>query len=115
MDTFISKYKYFLLLHFVIFIWGFTGILGGLISIPAVSLVWYRMLIAVAGVAIYAVITQRTLKLSSPQIGKAMAVGIVIALHWVFFYQSIKSATVSIAVVCLSFATFFQRLLNHFF
>jgi drug/metabolite transporter (DMT)-like permease len=115
MDTFISKYKYFLLLHFVIFIWGFTGILGGLISIPAVSLVWYRMLIAVAGVAIYAVITQRTLKLSSPQIGKAMAVGIVIALHWVFFYQSIKSATVSIAVVCLSFATFFSALIEPLF
>ena len=89
MDTFFAKYKYFLLLHFVIFIWGFTGILGGLISIPAVSLVWYRMLIAVAGVVLYAGITQRSLILSFPQIGKAMAVGLVIALHWVFFYLSI--------------------------
>ncbi len=115
MDTFFSKYKYFLLLHFVIFIWGFTGILGGLISIPAVSLVWYRMLIAVAGVVLYAGITQKSLTLALPQIGKAMAVGLVIALHWVFFYQSIKSATVSIAVVCLSFATFFSALIEPLF
>jgi drug/metabolite transporter (DMT)-like permease len=115
MNSFLTKNKYFLLLHLIIFIWGFTGILGGLISLPAVSLVWYRMLIAVVGVFIYSFFARKTLLVSSKHITRAMAVGIVIALHWVFFYQSIKCATISIAVVCLSFATFFSALIEPFF
>ena len=115
MNAFVSKYKYFLLLHFIIFIWGFTGILGGLISLSAVSLVWYRMLIAVAGVFFYGLLVRKKMAVSSKQLVRAMSVGLVIALHWVFFYQSIKSATISIAVVCLSFATFFSALIEPIF
>ena len=115
MNSFIHKYRYFLLLHFIIFIWGFTGILGGLISISAVSLVWYRMLIAVAGVLLYAIFTKKNLSVTFQELMMAMGVGLVIALHWVFFYQSIKSATISIAVVCLSFATFFSALIEPLF
>ena len=80
MNSFISKYKYFLLLHFIIFIWGFTGILGGLISISAVSLVWYRMLIAVGGVFIYGIIVKKTFAVSKKQLLMAMAVGVVIEI-----------------------------------
>ena len=90
MNSFISKYKYFLLLHFIIFIWGFTGILGGLISLSAVSLVWYRMLIAVAGVFIYGLIAKNPFAVSRQQLVRAMAVGLVIALHWVFFLPVYK-------------------------
>lgn len=115
MNSFFSKYKYYLLLHLIIFIWGFTGILGGLISISAVALVWYRMLIAVVALLFYALFIGKKLLRSQQKIGKAMAVGIVIALHWVFFYQAIKSSTVSIAVVCLSFATFFSSLIEPLF
>lgn len=104
-----------MLLHLIIFIWGFTGILGGLISISAVALVWYRMLIAVVALLFYALFIGKKLLRSQQKIGKAMAVGIVIALHWVFFYQAIKSSTVSIAVVCLSFATFFSSLIEPLF
>lgn len=115
MNPFLNKYRYFILLHFIIFIWGFTGILGGLISISAVSLVWYRMLIAVLGVLIYGVLAKIKLTVSLYQLALAMGVGLVIALHWIFFYQSIKSSTVSIAVICLSFATFFSALIEPFF
>ncbi len=115
MNQFLNKYRYFLLLHFIIFIWGFTGILGGLISISAVSLVWYRMLIAVLGVLIYGILAKIKLAVSPYQLALAMGVGLVIALHWIFFYQSIKSSTVSIAVICLSFATFFSALIEPFF
>ncbi len=115
MNGFLTKYKYFLLLHFIIFIWGFTGILGGLISLPAVSLVWYRMLIAVACVWVYGLLSKKSMQVSLKQLILALLVGLVIALHWIFFYQSIKSATISIAVVCLSFATFFSALIEPVF
>ena len=115
MKSYLSKNKYYLLLHFIIFIWGFTGILGGLISISAVSLVWYRMLIAVAALLVYALLIRKRILLPSKKMGMAMGVGIVIALHWIFFYQAIKSSTVSIAVVCLSFATFFSSLIEPLF
>ncbi len=115
MSAFIHKYRYFLLLHLIIFIWGFTGIFGGLISISAVNLVWYRMLIAVLAVFAYGIFANRNLSTTKNQVAKAMVVGLIIALHWIFFYQSIKSSTVSIAVVCLSFATFFSALIEPLF
>ena len=115
MSSYFSRYKNYFLLHFIIFIWGFTGILGGLISLSAVSLVWYRMLIAVAGVFLWGLIRNNSFKVSSKQLMYAMAVGLVIAAHWVFFYQSIKSSTISIAVVCLSCATFFSSLFEPLF
>lgn len=115
MKSFLNKYRYFLLLHFIIFIWGFTGIFGGLITIGAVSLVWYRMLIAVIGVAIFAFITRKSIASNLTKQLQAMSVGLIIALHWIFFYQSIKSSTISIAVVCLSFATFFSALIEPLF
>jgi drug/metabolite transporter (DMT)-like permease len=115
MSDFISKNKYYLLLHLIVFIWGFTGILGGLISLSAVSLVWYRMIIAVVGVYCYKIFRKTERSYTLKELARAMFVGLIIALHWVFFYQSIKSSTISIAVVCLSFATFFSSLIEPFF
>jgi drug/metabolite transporter (DMT)-like permease len=97
----LSKYKNYLLLHLTVFIYGFTGILGKLISIEAEDLVWYRLLIAVAA--------------TTKQLLYYLLTGLVIASHWVFFYLSIKAAPVSIAVVCLSSSTFFTALIEPLF
>ena len=107
--------KSYLHLHLIVFIWGFTGILGGLITISAISLVWYRILIAVIVVGAYMIFTKRNMLVKSRHMFYGLGTGIVIAMHWVFFYQSIKVSTISISVVCLSFATFFSALLEPLF
>lgn len=115
MNSFLSRFRYHLILHLIVFIWGFTGILGGLITISAISLVWYRILIAVFVVGAYMIFTKRNLLVKRRHMVYGLGAGVVIALHWVFFYQSIKVSTISISVVCLSFATFFSALLEPLF
>ena len=58
-----SKFKNYLLLHLIVFIWGFTAILGALITIDAIPLVWYRMLLAVLFIAIYFLWKKKSLSL----------------------------------------------------
>lgn len=98
------------------FIFGFTGIFGKLISIAAVNLVWYRLLIAVLVLVIFIGIKNRNLlNVSRNNLLKFIATGSIIALHWVYFYLSIKNAPVSVAVVCLSSSTFFTALIEPLF
>ena len=112
----LSRYKNYLLLHLTVFIYGFTGILGKLISIEAEDLVWYRLLIAVSSLLLFITfIKKQTLTCTSKQLLYYLLTGLVIASHWVFFYLSIKTAPVSIAVVCLSSSTFFTALIEPLF
>lgn len=115
MKNFLTQYRNHLLLHFIILIWGFTGILGKLITLPSGPLVWYRMLIACAGIGVY-------LFVSGPkQIPKIknmllyILVGFVVAAHWITFFESIKVSTVSIALACLSSTTLFVAFLEPIF
>lgn len=90
--------------------------MGKLISIPAQNLVWYRLLIAIAGLFIFIVfIKKQQLTCTKKQLAYYSLTGVVIASHWVFFYLSIKAAPVSIAVVCLSSSTFFTALIEPLF
>jgi drug/metabolite transporter (DMT)-like permease len=107
--------KDYLLLHFTVFLFGFTGILGKLISLPAESLVWYRMAIAVAGILCYMLIKGFSFRVKVSDLRNYVLVGFVIAMHWVYFYKSIKAGSVSVAVVCLSASTIFTALLEPFF
>ena len=101
-----AKYKYILLLHFIILIWGFTGILGKLIKLDPLTIVWYRLLIAVVALAIAAPLLKRSLKLSSwKELLKYIVVGVIVALHWVTFYISIDLSTASLGILCLSTTT----------
>lgn len=105
-----TRFQSFLLLHIVVFIWGFTGILGKLISLPAVHLVWLRILLALFSLFIYIRFRNISLSVSRTNLGKLFFVGVLIAFHWIFFYHSIKVSNVSVAVVCLSSATLFTSL-----
>lgn len=107
--------KYLLLLHFVVLIFGFTGILGKLISIPSELLVWYRMLIASVSLGIYIKLRGKSLKLRKDGRLKVTAVGFIIAAHWIFFFEAIKQSNVSITLASLATASIFTALLEPLF
>ena len=97
--------KNLVILHITVFIWGFTGILGALISVSAVNLVWYRVLIASAALFLYFKFSRTDFKLSKKLIIKLVLTGAILCAHWVLFFLSIKLATVSVTLVCLSSIT----------
>jgi drug/metabolite transporter (DMT)-like permease len=106
--------KAFIQLHIAIFLAGFTGILGRLITLSEGLLVWYRMLFAAAALLILSLAGHKPLKLSRTEWLPLFGVGTVIALHWVFFYGSIKYANVSIGLICFSAVGFFTALIDPF-
>ncbi|MFY0604953.1 MAG: EamA family transporter [Flavobacteriaceae bacterium] len=110
-----SKLKHYLHLHFIVFIWGFTAILGALISIDAVPLVWYRMLLAVIFIAIYFLLKKKTFFIEKKSVWKFVLTGIIIALHWITFFLAIKVSTVSVALVTMSTGAFFTSFIEPFF
>lgn len=91
--------KDYLILHFIVLIWGFTAILGLLISLPSLELVFYRTLIASIGVAGLIYFKKESLIVAPSQILKIMGVGILISLHWITFFWSARLSTAS---VCLA-------------
>jgi len=108
--------KNLLILHFTVFIWGFTGILGALISISAVSLVWYRVLIASLSLFLYFKINKTGLKLGWKSFIQLIFTGALVGGHWILFFASIKLSTVPVTLVCLSsitlFTAIFEPLIN---
>jgi drug/metabolite transporter (DMT)-like permease len=110
-----DKLKNYLHLHFLVFIAGFTAILGELISINSIALVWFRM--SMAGILMFIYIKGRKLKLKVKlySIVKFSIAGIIIALHWITFFESIKQSTISIALAMFSTGAFFASLLEPIF
>src|ERR1700760_3106829 len=102
----------FLQLHIAVFLAGFTGVLGRLISLNEAVLVWYRMMIACVVLWISLLFQKRKPPSSRKLFLQASAVGFILALHWVSFYAGIKNANVSTALVCLSSMGFFTAILE---
>lgn len=94
-----STFKDYLLLHFIVLIWGVTSILGLLISLPSLELVFYRTLLAAIGVAVLMGIRKESLRVAPMDLLKIIGVGVLISLHWIFFFWSAKVSTAS---VCLA-------------
>lgn len=97
-------------LHAAVFLWGFTGVLGRLISLNEGLLVWYRILITIFTLYFLMRANNQLQSVSSKQRRDLFAIGSLIALHWCFFYGSIKYSNVSIALTCLSSAGLFTAL-----
>ena len=106
-DTSAGINKNLLILHFTVFIWGFTSILGELISIAAVPLVWYRVIIAAISLFLYFKFNKTSFKIGSNTLLKLVATGALVGGHWVLFFAAIKLSTVSVTLVCLSSITLF--------
>ena len=109
--------KDYFLLHLYVFIAGFTGVLGRLITLDSAILVWWRMATAALLMFLYLRIieTRRATSLQRfkfRDIWQMGGVGMLLCLHWVFFYASIKASNVSIGVVCFSLVGFFTALLE---
>ena len=104
--------KSYLHLHLIVFIWGFTAVLGALISLDALPLVWFRMLFAVGFIAIYIYFKKLPLRISAKVFFQFIFAGLIIALHWFTFFHAIKISNVSITLACLSTGAFFTSLLE---
>ena len=102
-------------LHFIVFIWGFTAVLGDLISIEAVPLVWHRMLLGSLFVLIYIIYNKGMLKVSLRSLIKFAFVGLLIALHWLAFFSAVKVSNVSITLAMMSTGAFFASFLEPIF
>jgi drug/metabolite transporter (DMT)-like permease len=102
-------------LHISVFLAGFTGVLGILIHMNEGLLVWYRIMITV--VTLFALLKWKNQlqQVSSSMVWKLLGIGTLIALHWVFFYGSIKMSNVSIGLVCFASTGLFTALLEPIF
>ncbi|ATA68537.1 permease [Capnocytophaga cynodegmi] len=95
-------------LHFIVFLWGFTAILGKLISLDANHLVWYRMgLTSVFLIAFITFFQEESIFVRRDLAVKLVGVGSLMAIHWLLFFHSIKVSNVSITLACISTATLF--------
>lgn len=110
-----ANLKSYLHLHFIVFIWGFTAVLGALITLDALPLVWFRMSIAVLIILVFVLIKKIPLKVPPKTLAAFIASGLVIALHWLTFFYAIKVSNVSVTLACLSTGAFFASLLEPIF
>ncbi|MFK8044616.1 MAG: DMT family transporter [Crocinitomicaceae bacterium] len=121
-----NNLKYQLILHFIVLVWGLTGILGDFIKLPTFSdlgfelnqatvsfkIVFFRTLIAACSLFIIGLFIKQQSKLNFKQMLMLMGVGCVIGLHWFSFFYAIKVSTVSIGVVCMTLSTLFTSFLE---
>lgn len=110
-----DKLQSYLNLHLIVFIWGFTAILGALITIKADALVWYRMFFACVFIFLFILFKKKSFKIPMKEFFKLIFVGLLIAIHWVFFFKAIHISNVSITLAVFSLGAFFASLLEPIF
>lgn len=104
--------KAFFQLHLAVFLAGFTGVLGKLITLNEGLLVWYRLLISAVTVWIIFSISKKIKRILITDALQIMGIGFIAAMHWVTFYGAIKYANISVALVCFSAVGFFTALME---
>jgi drug/metabolite transporter (DMT)-like permease len=104
--------KALLQIHFCVLLWGFTAILGKLISLPALDLVWWRMLIVVIVLLAWAPLWRELRTISLPTLGIFAGIGVVVALHWLTFYGAIKLSNASVAASCMAVGPLFLAVIE---
>ncbi|MGB3608239.1 DMT family transporter [Psychroserpens sp.] len=110
-----ARTKDYFHLHFLVFIAGFTAILGELISIGSTALVWYRMLIAGILMWMYIKLVKLKIQVSFKTKLKFFGAGIIIALHWITFFEAIKQSNISITLAMFSTGAFFASFIEPLF
>ncbi|REC42296.1 DMT family transporter [Chryseobacterium sp. 5_R23647] len=102
--------KSYLMLHIAVLLAGFTGVFGKLISLSEIPLVWYRVLFS----SIFLFLSLKIFKVeklkSSKEAFNIGKIGLLITIHWIFFYASIKYSNISIGVVCYCLTSFFTAI-----
>ncbi len=110
-----DKLRSYLHFHVIVFIWGFTAVLGALITLDAVPLVWYRMLLASGFIFLWIKLRKKKLRLAPKRVMVMLIAGVVIAAHWLTFFGAIKVSNVSITLALLSTGAFFTSFLEPIF
>ena len=101
--------------HIAVILFGFTAILGDLIQLPAVVLVWWRVLITSVSLLFFIQFGKSLIQIPKKQIRTYIIIGILIGLHWICFYGAIKLSNASIALVCMSTTSLFTSLIEPIF
>lgn len=107
-----ANFKHYLHLHFLVFIAGFTAILGELITIGSFALVWYRMVIAAVLMFLYIKLAKINLKVTKRIAIKLVLAGAIIAAHWITFFEAINQSNVSITLAMFSSGAFFASFIE---
>lgn len=109
------SFQNYLHLHLIVFIWGFTAILGALISLDALPLVWFRMVMATLFVMAFLAIGRKGFRVDKKSMLIMLGSGLIIALHWITFFKAIKVSNVSVTLGILSTGAFFTSILEPIF
>ena len=110
-----NNLKHFIHLHFLVFIAGFTAVLGELITNTSVSIVWHRMIIASLITIFFMLVKKKKLKIGFNQFLKYSFLGFIIALHWITFFEGIEQSNISVTLAMFSTAAFFTSFLEPLF
>ena len=110
-----NNLRHYLHLHFLVFIAGFTAILGEAISLGSISLVWHRMLIAFVLTFLFLIFRKYDFKINLRDFFNFSLAGIIIALHWITFFEAIEQSNISITLAMFSTGAFFASLLEPIF
>ena len=110
-----NNLKHYFHLHFLVFIAGFTAILGEAISLSSIALVWHRMLIALVLTFLFLLYYRYNLKIDIKDFFKFSIAGIIIALHWITFFEAIEQSNISITLAMFSTGAFFASLIEPIF
>lgn len=105
----------YLKLHFIIFLWGFTAILGLFVTIPAIEMVIYRTLTAAVGMGLLMVMVRQGFTLPAGYLPKLVLTGFVVAAHWITFFVSARVSNASVSLVGIATGSLWASVLDPFF
>lgn len=108
----IAKTKDYVQLHFLVFLWGFTAVLGKLVSIPSVEMVFYRTLLAALGMGALILVVRGTFVVSKSDFIKLVITGLIVALHWLTFFGSGRVSNPSTSLVGFATCSFWAALIE---
>ena len=104
--------KDYLELHFIVFLWGFTAVLGKLVTIPSVEMVFYRTLLAAFGMGVLIVLVKGSFKIEMTDLVKLLATGFIVAIHWLAFFASGRVSNPSTSLVGFATCSFWAALIE---
>lgn len=107
-----STTKDYISLHFLVFLWGFTAILGKLISIPAVEMVFYRTLLSAVGMGVLLFFKKADFRISTSDLVKLLLTGAIVAVHWLTFFVSGRISNPSTSLVGFATCSLWAALLE---
>lgn len=99
-------------LHFCVLLWGFTSILGKVITLTALQLVWWRVVIVTAALLLVPSVRRELLTMPVRRLAAYAGVGVLVALHWLTFYSAVKIANASVAATCIALAPVFLAIIE---